>query len=106
MNLFDHAMENDMTRTAPLAARMRPKTLEEFEEQSTIVGPNTTLRRSIENDSLMSMIFFGPPGTGKTALANIIASMTKSHFETINAVMAGVGDIRRVVDEAQKRRSF
>ena len=106
MNLFEHAMENDLTQTAPLAARMRPKTLEEFEEQSTIVGPNTTLRRSIENDSLMSMIFFGPPGTGKTALANIIASMTKSHFETINAVMAGVGDIRRVVDEAKKRRSF
>ncbi|ACV63383.1 AAA ATPase central domain protein [Desulfofarcimen acetoxidans DSM 771] len=106
MNLFEHAMERDMAKAAPLAARMRPKSLEEFEEQSTIVGPGTTLRRSIENDSLMSMIFFGPPGTGKTALANIIASMTKSHFETINAVMAGVGDIRRVVDEAQKRRSY
>ncbi|MHB1043613.1 MAG: replication-associated recombination protein A [Eubacteriales bacterium] len=106
MDLFERAMENDLTKTAPLAMRMRPATLEEFEEQAAVVGLGTMLRRSIEADRLMSAIFSGPPGTGKTALANIIASMTKSRFETINAVMAGVADIRRVVEGAKERRSL
>lgn len=106
MDLFERAMENDLTKTAPLAMRMRPATLEEFEEQAAVVGRGTMLRRSIEADRLMSAIFSGPPGTGKTALANIIASMTKSRFETINAVMAGVADIRRVVEGAKERRSL
>lgn len=106
MDLFERAMENDLTKTAPLAMRMRPATLEEFEEQAAVVGQGTMLRRSIEADRLMSAIFSGPPGTGKTALANIIASMTKSRFETINAVMAGVADIRRVVEGAKERRSL
>lgn len=101
MNLFEQAMEKKMVKTAPLAMRMRPKTLEEFEEQSGIAGRGTLLRRSIEADNLMSAIFYGPPGTGKTTLARIIAGMTKSRFETINAVMAGVADIRRVVEEAR-----
>ena len=101
MNLFEQAMEKRLIKTAPLALRMRPKTLDEFEEQMGIVGGGTLLRRSIEADNLMSAIFFGPPGTGKTTLATIIARLTKSRFETINAVMAGVADIRRVVDEAR-----
>ncbi len=106
MNLFEQAMEKNMTKTAPLAMRMRPRTLDEFEEQSGIVGRGKLLRRSIEADNLMSAIFFGPPGTGKTTLAMIIANLTKAGFETINAVMAGVADIRRVVEEAKKRCSL
>lgn len=106
MNLFEQAMEKKMVKTAPLAMRMRPKTLDEFEEQIGIVGRGTLLRKSIEADNLMSAIFYGPPGTGKTTLAKIIASITKSRFETINAVMAGVADIRRVVEEAKGSRSL
>lgn len=106
MNLFERAMEKDLAKTAPLAMRMRPRTLAEFEEQIGVAGPGTLLRRSIEADNLMSAIFFGPPGTGKTTLAAIIAGMTRSRFETINAVMAGVADIRRVVEGAKERRSL
>lgn len=106
LNLFYQAMDKKIVQDAPLALRMRPRTLDEFEEQDGIVGKGTPLRRSIEEDRLSSLIFFGPPGTGKTTLATIIAGMTKAHFETINAVMAGVADIRRVVEEARERRSL
>lgn len=106
MNLFEQAMEKKTVKTAPLALRMRPQNLDEFEEQSGIVGRGTLLRKSIEADNLRSVIFFGPPGAGKTTLARIIAGMTKSRFETINAVMAGVADIRRVVEEARGSRSL
>ena len=106
INLFEHAMEKSLTQSAPLAMRMRPRSLDEFEEQDGVVGPGTLLRSSIEADSLMSAIFFGPPGTGKTALASIIAGVTKSRFEKLNAVMAGVNDIRRIVEEARERRSL
>ncbi|OPY58539.1 MAG: Replication-associated recombination protein A [Pelotomaculum sp. PtaU1.Bin035] len=106
MNLFEQAMEKSMVKTAPLARRMSPRTLNEFEEQTPVVGAGTLLRRSIESDKLMSAIFYGPPGTGKTSLALIIAGITKAHFEIINAVMAGVADIRRVVDEAKERLSL
>jgi putative ATPase len=82
---------------------MRPRSLEEFEEQYIVIGPGTPLRRAVENDTLGSVILHGPPGTGKTTLARVIAGITKSHFETINAVMAGVADIRRVVEEARER---
>ncbi|MDD4170133.1 MAG: replication-associated recombination protein A, partial [Desulfotomaculaceae bacterium] len=106
MNLFEQTMEKNMVQSAPLALRMRPRTLAEFEEQTAIVGAGTLLRRLIESDRLMSAIFYGPPGTGKTSLAMIIAGITKAHFETINAVMAGIADIRRVVDGAKERRSL
>jgi putative ATPase len=88
----------------PLAARLRPRTLEEFVGQEHILGPGRLLRRAIEADQLSSLIFYGPPGTGKTTLAMVIANTTKSHFLTINAVLAGVADIRQAIDEARKRR--
>jgi putative ATPase len=106
MNLFDHARREQIEREAPLAARMRPRTLEEFFGQEHIVGPGRLLRRAIQADQLSSVIFYGPPGTGKTTLAAIIANTTHSHFETLNAVLAGVADIRRVTKEAQERRAL
>jgi putative ATPase len=88
----------------PLAARMRPRTLDEFIGQGNIVGPGRLLRRAIQADQLSSLIFYGPPGTGKTTLARVIANSTKAHFTAINAVLAGVKDIREAVAEAQERR--
>src|SRR5512136_360202 len=103
-DLFDHAAQETIRRSQPLAARMRPRTLNEFVGQEEIAGPGRLLRRAIEADKLFSSILlWGPPGTGKTTLASIIANTTKSHFEQINAVMSGVGDIRRIVDEAKER---
>ena len=87
----------------PLAARMRPRTLQEFIGQDHIVGPGRLLRRAIEADQLSSLIFYGPPGTGKTTLAMVIANTTRSHFLTINAVLAGVADIRNAITEARRR---
>lgn len=107
MTLFEHFGEERARREAPLAARMRPRTLEEFVGQEHIVGEGRLLRRAIETDRLFSsLIFWGPPGTGKTSLAMIIANTTRSHFETLSAVMAGVADIRRVVQEAKERRGM
>src|SRR5512136_939788 len=103
-DLFDHAVKERIAAEAPLAARMRPRTLDEFVGQEDIAGPGRLLRRAIESDRLFSSIMlWGPPGTGKTTLASIIANTTKSHFEQINAVMSGVGDIRRIVAESKER---
>ena len=107
MDLFAYARREEITREAPLAARMRPRTMEEFVGQEEIVGPGKLLRRPIETDRLSSsIILWGPPGTGKTTLAMIIANRTKSHFAAISAVMAGVRDIRRLVKEARDRRAM
>jgi putative ATPase len=106
MDLFDHARQEQIEREAPLAARMRPRTLDEFRGQEHVVGPGRLLRRAIQADQLSSVIFYGPPGTGKTTLAAVIANTTRSHFETLNAVLAGVADIRRVTKEAQERRAL
>ncbi|MGI6034739.1 MAG: replication-associated recombination protein A [Limnochordia bacterium] len=103
MDLFEHAYRQDAVKKAPLAVRMRPRNLEELYGQDKVLGPGSLLRRAIENDLLHSLILYGPPGTGKTALAWIIAGMTKAHFHPLNAVMATVKDIRTVVEEAKER---
>src|SRR5437899_548830 len=90
-------------RHQPLAARMRPRDLNEFVGQSHILGPGQLLRRAIEADRLQSLIFFGPPGTGKTSLAQIIARQTKSKFERLSGVESNVADIRRVLSMAANR---
>lgn len=105
MDLFDHAMQEQMKSDAPLASRMRPRTLDEFIGQEHVIGVGKPLRRAIEADRLFSsIIFFGPPGTGKTTLAQLIANHTQAHFESISAVLAGVADLRRVIEETKERR--
>ena len=89
---------------APLAARMRPQTLDEFAGQESVVGPGTLLRRAIEQDRLTSVLFWGPPGSGKSTLAQIIARTTKAKFENYSAVTSGVADIRKVIEQAKERR--
>lgn len=104
-DLFDHAMQERMKSEAPLAARMRPRTLDEYIGQEHIVGEGKLLRRAIEADRLFSsIILWGPPGTGKTTLAQVIANTTKSHFVTISAILAGKADLRVIIDEALERR--
>ena len=103
MTLFDHQRRQRMQQTAPLAARMRPRTFDELLGQEHIVGPEKVLRRSIEADQVPSMVLWGPPGSGKTTLALIIAAVTQSHFEQVSAVTAGVADLRRIVQEARDR---
>ena len=91
---------------APLAWRMRPRDLSEFIGQQQVLGPGKLLRRAIEADRFMSVILYGPPGTGKTALAHLIAERSQAHFVALNAVMAGVGDVRRAVQEASEAREI
>lgn len=105
MDLFDYSLEKQMKHEAPLAARMRPLNLDEIVGQDHIIGEGKLLRRAIQADRLFSsIILWGPPGTGKTTLAQVIAQSTKSHFETISAVLAGVAELRRVIGEAKERR--
>ncbi len=104
-DLFDQRDDSASSETAqPLAARMRPRTLDEFAGQEHIAGPGTLLRRAIETDELPSMIFYGPPGCGKTTLATIIQRASKSAFESFSAVTSGVADIREVIRRAKERR--
>jgi putative ATPase len=104
-DLFDHAMQERMKQEAPLAARMRPRTLQEFIGQEHIVGEGKLLRRAIEADKLFSsIILWGPPGTGKTTLAQVIANSTRSHFVTISAILAGKAELRTAVEAALERR--
>jgi putative ATPase len=94
-----------VTADAPLATRMRPRALEEYVGQEHILGPGKLLRRAIEADRVSSLILFGPPGTGKTTLAQVIAGATKSRFERLSGVESTVADIRRVVAQAAQRRA-
>jgi putative ATPase len=104
VNLFDHHRQQQVAAEAPLAARMRPRSLDDFVGQDAIVGPGRLLRRAIQADQLSSLIFYGPPGTGKTTLAQVIANTTQAHFIAINAVLAGVKEIREAIATAQDYR--
>jgi len=102
-DLFSDSADAQLESVAPLAQRLRPHTLDEFVGQSGIVGENSALRRAIAADRVPSMIFYGPPGSGKTTLARIVAATTEAHFEELSAVQVGVGDVRRVLGEAHDR---
>ena len=103
MTLFDYHRDKKLQDQAPLASRMRPRTFEEFVGQEHIIGPGRVLRRTIESDQLPSIILWGPPGTGKTTLAHVVAATTQSHFSPISAVTSGVRDLRQIAADARDR---
>ncbi len=104
MELFEQSSQGVRSAEAPLAARMRPRSLEEFVGQDHLLGPGRLLRRAIESDELSSLIFYGPPGTGKTSLAHVIAHATDADVEQVNAVTAGVAELKKVLSRARERR--
>ena len=104
MDMFEHRFQKEKMKEAPLAARMRPATFKDFVGQENLVGEGRVIRKAIESGQLPSMILWGPPGSGKTTLAFIIASITDSHFSSVSAVSAGVADLRRIIEEARERR--
>lgn len=105
MELFEN-FQKDKLNSAPLAERIRPTKLEDFIGQEKIIAPEKPLRKAIEEDELQSIILWGPPGSGKTTLAKIIAKMTKSYFVSFSAVVSGVPVLRKIIKEAQDRRRY
>lgn len=103
MTLFDHRRKEIQRRSAPLAARMRPESLDGYVGQKHLLAKDTVLRRAIDQDRVPSIILWGPPGSGKTTLARLIAQVTKSHFEQLSAVTSGVKDVREAVAAARDR---
>jgi len=106
MELFEQHRQHITQAQAPLAARMRPRVLDEYVGQDHILGEGRLLRRAIQADQISSLIFYGPPGTGKTTLAMVIANTTRAHFISINAVLAGVKEIREAIATAQEKRGI
>src|SRR6056297_1632972 len=104
MKLFDN--NNSKSKDRPLAYRMRPESIDELYGQEEIIGEGKLLRRAIKADRLQSLIFYGPPGSGKTSLARVIAKRTKADFMKLNAVTSGVKDIRSVIEKARKNKSM
>ena len=103
MTLFDHSRREYLQTAAPLAERMRPRTLAEFVGQEHVVGPDSVLVRSISAGHVPSMVLWGPPGSGKTTLAQLIAGRIDAHFDRLSAVTSGVADLRRIVSESRDR---
>ncbi len=106
MDMFEQKSEEQKKKEAPLAARMRPSSLHVFVGQEHLVGKGHVLRTAIESGQIPSIILWGPPGSGKTTLASIIANSTDSHFSSVSAVSAGVADLRRIIEEARERRKL
>ncbi len=104
--LFERGRQQRSLETAPLAERMRPATFDEFVGQEHILGADRVLRRAIEIDRVPSILFWGPPGSGKTTLARLIATVTRAHFEPVSAVSAGVADLRKAVAGARERQAL
>ena len=105
-SLFDEAGERAAADAAPLAVRMRPRTLDEVIGQRHLTAAGTPFRKLIENDAPMSLVLWGPPGTGKTTLASVVSQVTKRRFTELSAVTAGVKDVRAAIDEAKQALSF
>lgn len=103
MGLFEYGEKKFLEKNAPLAWRLRPRTLEEFIGQEEILGPGKSLRRAIEADRLTAVILYGPPGTGKTSLAQVIAHHTAAYFLRVSAVATGVGELRKIIASARER---
>ena len=101
MDLFEYMKQTNLEKEAPLAARLRPTTLDEVVGQSHIIGKDKLLYRAIKADKLSSIIFYGPPGTGKTTLAKVIANTTSAEFTQINATIAGKKDMEEVIQKAK-----
>ncbi|HVX45298.1 MAG TPA: replication-associated recombination protein A [Mycobacteriales bacterium] len=105
-NLFDQAADDAAANHAPLAVRMRPRTLDEVVGQTHLLGPGTPLRRLVEGDDPMSLILWGPPGTGKTTIAHVVSQATRRRFVQLSALNAGVKDVRAVIEEARRELGF
>ncbi len=106
MDMFEHQFKEQIGQEAPLATRMRPTSFDAFVGHERLIGKGHVLRKAIEAGQLPSIIFWGPPGSGKTTLAYVIADTTDSHFSPISAVSSGVNDLRRIIEEAKERRKL
>jgi len=106
MDMFERQGEEQRRQEAPLAVRMRPASFHEFVGQEHLIGQGRVLRRAIEAGRIPSIVLWGPPGSGKTTLANVIANTTDSYFSAVSAVSAGVNDLRRIIEESKERRKI